>query len=128
MKYSRVSPRGTSAARATGRSGGGTKAKPARKGISLILAEADSPGFVRGRKLDKLGLRGQDTSEILFEDCRVPVANLLGGEEGQGFKQLMLKLQQERLVISVGSITSSRRALEDTMRYTLERKAFGKPI
>jgi len=104
------------------------KAKPARKGISLILVEADSPGFVRGRKLDKLGLRGQDTSEIHFEDCRVPAANLLGGEEGQGFKQLMMKLQQERLVISVGSITSSRRALEDTMRYTLERKAFGKPI
>jgi acyl-CoA dehydrogenase len=103
-------------------------AKPAYRGISLILVEADSPGFVRGRKLDKLGLRGQDTSEVFFEDCRVPVANLLGGEEGRGFMMLMEKLQQERLVIAVGSIASSRRSLEDTMQYTLERRAFGKRI
>ena len=103
-------------------------AKPAHRGISLILVEGDSPGFVRGRKLDKLGLRGQDTSEIFFEDCRVPVANLLGGEEGRGFMMLMEKLQQERLVIAVGSIASSRRSLEDTMQYTLERRAFGKRI
>ncbi|MBI2963261.1 MAG: acyl-CoA dehydrogenase family protein [Deltaproteobacteria bacterium] len=104
------------------------KAEPPRRGISLILVEADSPGFVRGRKLDKLGLRGQDTSEILFEDCRVPAKNLLGTEEGLGFKQLMEKLQQERLVICVSSVASSRRSLDDTMRYTLERTAFGKPI
>ena len=103
-------------------------AQPARRGISLILVEADAPGFVRGRKLDKLGLRGQDTSEIIFEDCRVPVRNLLGTQEGLGFKQLMLKLQQERLVVATGSIASCRRSLEDTMRYTLERKVFGKPI
>ncbi len=104
------------------------KAKPAHKGISLILVEADTPGFVRGRKLDKLGLRGQDTSELFFEDCRVPAKNLLGTQEGQGFKMLMQKLQQERLVVGVMSIASCRRSLEDTMKYTLERKAFGQPI
>ncbi len=105
-----------------------TQASPPHRGISLILVEADSPGFVRGRKLDKLGLRGQDTSEIAFEDCRVPVANLLGPREGLGFKQLMEKLQQERLVIGVASIASCKRSLDDTVRYTLERKAFGQPI
>jgi len=104
------------------------KAEPPHKGISLILVEADRPGFVRGRNLDKLGLRGQDTSELFFEDCRVPATNLLGPGEGLGFKQLMQKLQQERLVVAVGSIASSRRALEDTMKYVSERRAFGKPI
>ncbi len=104
------------------------KAEPAHKGISLLLVEADSLGFVRGRKLDKLGLPGQDTSEIFFEDCRVPAANVLGGVEGRGFAMLMQKLQQERLVIAVGSIASSRRSLDDTTRYVLERRAFGKRI
>ncbi|HXJ32943.1 MAG TPA: acyl-CoA dehydrogenase family protein [Candidatus Eisenbacteria bacterium] len=103
------------------------QAKPAHAGVSLLLVEASSPGFVRGKKLDKLGLRGQDTSELFFEDCRVPAANLLG-KEGQGFKMLMQKLQQERLVIGITSIASCRRALEDTMTYVKERKAFGKPI
>jgi acyl-CoA dehydrogenase len=103
------------------------KAKPAHRGISLILVEADSPGFVRGKKLDKLGLRGQDTSELFFEDCRVPIGNLLG-REGDGFKMLMQKLQQERLVIAIGSVASCRRSLDDTIRYVLERKAFGKRI
>ncbi|MGH7964834.1 MAG: acyl-CoA dehydrogenase family protein, partial [Candidatus Binatia bacterium] len=103
------------------------QAKPAHKGISLLLVEADFPGFVRGKKLEKLGLRGQDTSDMFFEDCRVPTTNLLG-KEGQGFKMLMEKLQQERLTIAVSAIASCRRSLEDTMRYTLERRAFGKPI
>ena len=102
-------------------------ADPPHKGISLLLVEADSPGFVRGRKLDKLGLRGQDTSELAFEDCIVPAANLLG-REGQGFKMLMEKLQQERLSIAVGSMASCRRALEDTVAYVRQRYAFGQPI
>ncbi len=102
-------------------------AKPAHKGISLILVEADTPGFGRGRKLDKLGLRGQDTSELAFEDCRVPVANVLG-VAGRGFIQLMEQLQQERLSIAVGSLASCRRALADTIAYTQERRAFGQPI
>jgi len=102
-------------------------ATPPHKGISLILVDADTPGFVRGRKLDKLGLRGQDTSELAFEDCRVPLENLLG-REGDGFRMLMEGLQQERLTIAVASIASCRRALADTVAYTKERRAFGQPI
>jgi acyl-CoA dehydrogenase len=102
-------------------------AKPPHDGISLILVEGDTPGFRRGRNLEKLGLKGQDTSELFFENCRVPVANLLG-REGQGFKMLMAQLQQERLCIAVGSMASCRRALDDTIAYVRERRAFGKPI
>lgn len=104
-----------------------SQADPPHKGISLILVEANTPGFERGRKLDKLGLRGQDTSELFFKDCRVPASNLLG-EEGQGFRMLMEALQQERLVVGVGSMASCRRALDDTIAYVKERKAFGKRI
>ena len=103
-------------------------ADPPHRGISLLLVEATAPGFVRGRKLDKLGLRGQDTSELFFQDCRVPRTALLGGHEGRGFKQLMQKLQQERLCIAVGSVASCRRALDDTMEYVKQRRAFGQPI
>ena len=102
-------------------------ADPPHAGISLILVEADRPGFVRGRKLEKLGLPAQDTSELFFQDCRVPVANLLG-REGQGFKMLMEKLQQERICIAVSALASCRRALEDTIGYVRERRAFGRPI
>jgi acyl-CoA dehydrogenase len=102
-------------------------AKPAHRGVSLIMVERDTPGFVRGRKLDKLGFKGQDTSELFFEDCRVPISNLLGGE-GQGFKMLMEKLAQERLTTAVGSLASARRCLDDTVAYTKQRKAFGQPI
>ena len=104
-----------------------TKAKPAHRGVSLIMVDKDAPGFNRGRKLDKLGFKGQDTSELFFEDCRVPVTNLLG-QEGQGFKMLMDKLQQERLVTAVGTLASARRCLDDTVAYTKQRKAFGQPI
>jgi acyl-CoA dehydrogenase len=103
------------------------EAEPAHAGISLLLVEATAPGFVRGRKLEKLGLPAQDTSEISFQDCRVPVANLLG-REGQGFKMLMEKLQQERICIAVSAIASCRRALADTIDYTKQRHAFGRPI
>ena len=82
---------------------------------------------MRGRKLEKLGLPAQDTSEIFFEDCRVPAENLLG-KEGQGFKMMMEKLQQERLSICVTAIASCRRALDDTIAYVQQRKAFGQPI
>ncbi len=102
-------------------------ARPPHRGISLLLVEADTPGFVRGRKLEKLGLQAQDTSEIFFEDCRVPRTSLLG-EEGQGFRMLMEQLQQERLSIGVASIASSRRALDDTIAYVKQRHAFGQPI
>jgi len=102
-------------------------ADPPHKGISLLLVEADTPGCIRGRKLEKLGLAAQDTSEIFFEDCRVPRANLLG-EEGRGFKMLMEKLQQERLCIGISSVASCRRALDDTVAYVKQRHAFGRPI
>jgi acyl-CoA dehydrogenase len=104
------------------------KAKPVHAGISLILVEATAPGFRRGRKLDKIGLRGQDTSEIFFEDCRVPRANLLGAEEGLGFPMLMEKLQQERLVIALAAVAWCRRALDDTVVYVKQRRAFGRAI
>jgi acyl-CoA dehydrogenase len=104
-----------------------SNAKPAHRGISLILVDGNAPGFLRGRKLDKLGFKGQDTSELFFEDCRVPVTNLLG-KEGQGFKMLMEKLQQERLVCAIGAIESARRCLDDTIAYTKQRRAFGQPI
>ncbi len=103
------------------------EADPPHRGIALFLVEADTPGFVRGRNLEKLGLKGQDTSELFFQDCRVPVANRLG-EEGQGFKFLMQQLQQERLTIADASIASCRRSLEDTLDYVKERRAFGQPI
>ena len=103
------------------------EAEPPHRGISLLLVEADSAGFVRGRNLDKLGLKGQDTSELFFEDCRVPVGNLLG-EEGQGFKMLMSQLQQERLSIAVSSIASCRRSLDDTVAYVRQREAFGQRL
>jgi acyl-CoA dehydrogenase len=102
-------------------------ASPPHRGMSLILVEADRPGFERGRNLDKLGLKGQDTSELFFNDCRVPRENLLG-EAGQGFKYLMTQLQQERLVIGVGAIASCRRSLQDTIDYVKERKAFGQTV
>ncbi len=102
-------------------------AEPRHRGLSLILVEAGTPGFSRGRRLEKLGLKGQDTSELHFEDCRVPAANMLG-REGEGFAMLMQQLQQERLTIAVGSIASCRRSLDDTVAYVRERRAFGQPI
>jgi len=103
------------------------QADPPHSGISLLLVDADTAGFERGRNLEKLGLKGQDTSELFFRDCRVPVANLLGGE-GQGFKLLMNQLQQERLGIAVASIASCRRSLDDTVAYVKERSAFGRRV
>lgn len=103
------------------------EADPPHRGISLLLVESETPGFQRGRNLEKLGLKGQDTSELFFEDCRVPIENRLG-EEGQGFKLLMSQLQQERLTIAVGSMASCRRSLDDTVAYVREREAFGQRI
>ncbi len=102
-------------------------AVPPHKGISLLLVPCSSPGFVRGKKLDKLGLRGQDTSEMFFDQCRVPAHNLLG-QAGMGFKYLMTQLQQERLTIAISSIASCRRALDDTLDYVRQRRAFGQAI
>ncbi len=97
------------------------------KGVSLVLVEGDREGFTRGRNLEKAGYKAQDTSELFFNDVRVPKSNLLG-VEGRGFKQLMQQLAQERLVIAVRSATSIEAALEWTTTYTKERKAFGQSI
>ena len=99
------------------------------KGISLMLLETDgAEGFQRGKKLDKIGLDSQDTSELFFDDVFVPAENVLGGEEGKGFYQLMGELPQERLIIAMGAMTTIERALEETLAFTKERKAFGKTI
>jgi acyl-CoA dehydrogenase len=99
------------------------------KGLSLIVIEtAGNDGFRRGRNLDKIGLHASDTSELFFEDAAAPAENLLGGEEGQGFAQLMQQLPQERLIIAVCAVAAMERAVELTVGYTKERKAFGKPI
>lgn len=97
--------------------------------ISLFVVETDRvEGFERGRLLDKLGQEGRDTTELFFSDVRVPAENLLGGEEGQGFRQLMEKLPQERLVIAWQSMAAAEHALGVTLDYVKERKAFGKRI
>jgi acyl-CoA dehydrogenase len=99
----------------------------AHKGISLFVVEAGRKGFAKGRRLHKMGMASQDTSELFFEDCRIPAGNLLG-VEGAGFMMLMQKLQQERLTVAIGAVAGAEQVLEDTIAYTKERKAFGKPI
>ena len=103
------------------------KANPARKGISILLVDEDTPGFSRGKKLKKLGQHSADTVELIFEDARVPVANLLG-DEGKGFYYMMEKLQQERLIVSIGAVAVAEEMLKSTMSYVKERQAFGKTI
>ena len=97
------------------------------KGISLFLVEADLPGFSRGKNLQKLGLKAQDTSELFFQDVKVPKGNLLG-EEGRGFIYLMQDLPQERLTIAVGAVANAQAIMEVTVNYTKERKAFGTTV
>jgi acyl-CoA dehydrogenase len=97
------------------------------RGVSLIVVPTDTPGFRRGRVLDKVGLKGQDTAELFFDDVRVPAANLLG-EEGQGFIQMMQQLPQERLIIAVTAVAGMEAAIDQTIAYTKDRTAFGRPI
>jgi len=104
------------------------KADPKYTGMSLFCVEYGTPGYHKVRKLEKIGMHSQDTAELFFEDCRVPKENLLGMKEGQGFIQLMVKLQQERLVCAVGAVASMWYVLAETKKYCEERVAFGKPI
>jgi alkylation response protein AidB-like acyl-CoA dehydrogenase len=97
------------------------------RGISLIAVESGTPGFTRGRKLDKIGQRSADTAELVFTDVRVPVENLIG-EENRGFYHLMQNLPKERLGIAVHAVASARRAYEITLAYAGDREAFGRPI
>lgn len=103
------------------------QAVPKHKGISLLVVDRNTPGFSRGRKLNKVGLHAQDTAELIFEDCKVPKENLLG-EEGKGFRYLMEKLQQERLIVAIAAQIASEEMLRITMDYVKSRDVFGKPV
>jgi alkylation response protein AidB-like acyl-CoA dehydrogenase len=104
-----------------------TDPRQRHRGMSLLILEAGMPGFERGRKLQKIGMRAQDTAELSFVDVRVPIGNLLG-EEGSGFFQLVENLPQERLSISVNAVAQAEAALAWTLDYAKERHAFGQPI
>ena len=97
------------------------------KGFTLLVVERDMAGFSRGRKLDKMGLHAQDTSELHFENVRVPSANVLG-QEGRGFYHLMQNLPSERLSIAISAIAGARETWRQTVQYAKDRKAFGQPI
>ena len=108
------------------RTGPGTPERR-HEGISMFLVERGSPGLQVSRKLDKMGMRASDTAELAFQECRVPVENLLG-EEGRGFQQLAVGLQRERLVAAILALSGAAQALEDTVAYLRERQAFGEPL
>jgi len=94
-------------------------------GISLLLVEADRPGFRRGRRLEKIGMKAQDTSELFFDEVRVPLGNLIG-QEHRGLHHLMRELPQERLVIAIQAVAAARAVLEHTIEFTRNRRIFGK--
>ena len=104
-----------------------TEIQPAYKGMSIVLVEADREGFKRGRNLDKIGMDEADTSELFFEDVRVPMTNCLG-EEGKGFIYLMSELPQERLSIAVSAMASTQKAFDETVAFCRDRIVFGKPL
>ena len=104
-----------------------TNDSPGGKGVSLLLVETDRPGFERGRLLDKIGCKAQDTAELFFSDLRVPASNLLGNE-GRGFYHLMTELAQERLVQAVRAVASSEAAIGWTVEYVRERAMFGRTL
>ncbi len=95
--------------------------------ISLIVVEDGTPGFIKGRKLDKMGLHCENTGELFFEDCRVPRSNLLG-EEGMGLRMMMAELQRERLVVTIWAQVLAEKILADAIEYSKTREAFGQPI
>ncbi|MEU7880520.1 acyl-CoA dehydrogenase family protein [Microbispora bryophytorum] len=107
-----------------------TKTDPSAgaRGTSLLVVERGMEGFTRGRNLEKVGMHAQDTAELFFDNVRVPVTNLLGGEEGQGFFQLMNNLPQERLSIAVAAVAAAETVLEETIEYCRNRTAFGRSI
>jgi len=103
------------------------QANPAHRGMSLLVVEKGTEGFSRGKKLDKIGIHSGDTGELIFEDAKVPVGNLLG-EEGKGFYYLMQNLQQERLIVAIQCQIEAEEMLRITMEYVKKRKAFGQSI
>ncbi len=105
-----------------------TDPSQAHRGLSLLVVEEGMEGFSRGRNLDKVGMHAQDTAELFFSDVRVPAANLLGGEVGQGFFHLVRNLPRERLSLAVGAVAHAWAAFGWTVEYCKERRAFGQPI
>ncbi|MDX1587948.1 MAG: acyl-CoA dehydrogenase family protein [Oleiphilaceae bacterium] len=105
-----------------------TDSKAGAKGISLFLVESAWEGFSKGKNLNKIGMKAQDTSELFFQDVKVPAENLLGSAEGQGFVQLMQELPQERLLVGLVAMASCEGAFQWTLDYVKERKAFGKNL
>ena len=103
-------------------------AVPAHRGISAFVAEKGEPGLTVSRDIDKLGYKSLETCELLFEDFRVPVANLIGGREGEGFRQVMTGLEAERLNVAARGLGIARAAFEEAIRYSQQRRTFGKPI
>lgn len=97
-------------------------------GVSAFIVEAGSPGITVGKSDKKMGQRGAHTADVIFENCRVPVENLIGGKEGMGFKTAMKVLDKGRLTIGAACVGSASRMLDDTIAYTLERKQFGEPL
>ncbi|WAH59763.1 acyl-CoA dehydrogenase family protein [Pseudomonas silvicola] len=104
-----------------------TDPKAGAKGTSLFLVEAGTPGFDKGKRLEKVGMKAQDTAELFFQNVRVPKDNLLG-QAGQGFSYLMQELPQERLTVAIGAVASAEAAVQWTLDYTRDRKAFGKAV
>ncbi len=98
-----------------------------RAGLTLLVVEDGMPGFTRGKVLEKLGIKVQDTVELAFDDVRVPVANRLG-EEGAAFGYLTHNLPQERMTVAVGSVAQAQAALRITIDYVKQRKVFGQPV
>lgn len=105
-----------------------TDPKEGAKGTSLFIVESASEGFEKGQNLNKVGMKAQDTSELFFQDVKVPAGNLLGGREGHGFVQLMSELPAERLQVALTAVAASEAAWQWTLDYVKERKAFGKPV
>jgi acyl-CoA dehydrogenase len=97
------------------------------QGLSMVLVDKGTPGFSVGRALDKLGWRASDTAELVFEDCRVPASQLLG-EWNQGFLQIVRNFEWERLTMALGAVAGAAQVLEETVAYTQQRRAFGKPL
>ncbi|GAA2359179.1 acyl-CoA dehydrogenase family protein [Saccharopolyspora halophila] len=105
-----------------------TDPEESASGISLVIVPTDTPGFKRGRVLDKIGMKGQDTCELFFDDARIPAGNLLGEKEGDGFLQLMMQLPQERLIVALACVAAMEFAMDETLQYVHSRNAFGRPI
>jgi alkylation response protein AidB-like acyl-CoA dehydrogenase len=104
------------------------EARPPHRGMSCILAEKQYPGFSSSRKIEKLGYKGVETTELVFENNRQPAANLLGGVEGQGFKQMMAAIEVGRVNVAARGVGVAQRALELSIEYAQQRQAFGQPI